>query len=358
LDWLKKYIWAWEGSLTKETARACAQLAYLELLKSGVTTFVDYTTVKHTDEAFKVAKEFGMRGNLGKTLMDRNSPKELQESTDKCLKDTEYLIKKFHNTENDRLRYFITPRFGITCTDDLLLGCKELSKNYNVILTTHAHESQFEIQSDNKNYKKSAIKHFNELGLLGPNLLLAHCVWLTDEEMKLLAKTKTNVVHCPGSNMMLASGIADIPKMIESKITVGLGCDMAAHYNMSVFEQMRLACLLQKVKTLNPLALDHQDAFKFATLGGAKAVGLGKTTGSLEPGKKADIVLISTNNTSFVPLNSIVSQIVYSAYPSNVDTVICDGNVLMREGNVKVVDESKILENASDLLSVFSNSKS
>lgn len=350
LDWLKKYIWKWEGSLTKEAARVCAQLAYLQLIRSGVTTFVDYTSVKHVDETFKVAKEFGMRGNIGKTLMDRNSPKELQESTDQALKDTERLIRKYHNTAN--LRYFITPRFGISCTDELLKECKKLSRKYKVMITTHAHENKHEVKTDKKNYGVSAIKHFNKLGLLGPDLLLVHCVWLTPEEMNLLAKTRTKVVHCPGSNAMLASGIADIPAMIKKNITVSLGSDMAAYYNMSIFDQMRLACLLQKVKTGNPLALRYWDAFKFATIGGAKAVGL-KETGSLAPGKKADITLITTDNPAFVPLNSVLGQLVYSDFPSAVDTVICNGKILKKNGKVIVADEAKILKKASDMLSVF-----
>ncbi len=353
LDWLKKYIWKWEGSITRETARACARLAYLQLLRSGVTTFVDYTSVKHVDEPFRAAKEFGLRGNIGKTLMDRNSPKELQETTDEALKDTERLIRKYHGTENNRLRYMITPRFGITCTDELLRECKKLSGKYKVMVTTHAHENKDEIKADKENYGTTAVKHFSRLGLLGPNLLLVHCVWLTPEEMNLIAKTRTKVVHCPGSNMMLASGVADIPAMLKKKITIALGSDMAAYYNMSIFDQMRLACLLQKVKTGNPLALRYYDAFRFATSGGAGAVGLGRETGSLVPGKKADIVLLTTDHPAFVPLNDVLGQVVYSDFPSAVDTVICDGKILKENGKVVVADEPEILGKANEVLSVF-----
>jgi len=157
LEWLKKYIWKWEGSMTREQAKACASLTYLEMIKSGTTAFVDYTSVRHTDQAFKVAKEFGLRATIGKTLMDRNSPSNLQESTEDSVKDTERLIRKYHNSEGGRLRYSITPRFGITCSDELLIACKKLSKKFKVMITTHANESPGELKSDKKNYGTSSV---------------------------------------------------------------------------------------------------------------------------------------------------------------------------------------------------------
>ncbi|MDD5171828.1 MAG: amidohydrolase [Candidatus ainarchaeum sp.] len=348
LDWLKRYIWRWEGSMSKEQAKACAELAYLEMLKSGVTTFVDYTSVRHTDEAFKAAKAFGMRGNIGKTLMDRASPPELQESPDKALRDTESLIRKWHGEENDRLRYNITPRFGITCTDGLLEGCKELMGKYDVLFTTHASESSFEVDEDRKNYGESSIRHFEKLGLLGKKTLLAHCVWLDDSELKLLAKTKTRVAHCPGSNMMLASGAAQTGRMLKEGVAVGLGSDMGAYYNLSMFDQMRLSVMLQKVTKLNPLALDHRNAFNMATKGGADALGI--ESGTLEKGKKADIVLLDARNIAFSPENDIIAQIVYCAGPGAVQSVVCDGKPLIMDGKVLVANEEKILERAKGLL--------
>jgi 5-methylthioadenosine/S-adenosylhomocysteine deaminase len=348
LDWLKRYIWRWEGSMSKEQARVCAELAYLEMLKSGVTTFVDYTSVRHTEEAFKVAKAFGMRGNIGKTLMDRASPPELQESTDKALKDTESLIRRWHRKENDRLRYNITPRFGITCTDNLLEGCTELMEKYDVMFTTHACESSFEVEKDRKNYGGSAIRHFHELGLLGKKTLLAHCVWLDDSEFRLLAKTGTRVAHCPGSNMMLASGAAQTGRMLKEGMIVGLGSDMGAYYSLSMFDQMRLSVMLQKVTRLDPLALDHRKAFHMATKGGADALGI--DSGTLEKGKKADIVLLDAKNIAFSPENDIISQIVYCAGPESVKGVVCDGKPLIKDGNVLVADENKVLKKAKELL--------
>ncbi|MFH1520931.1 MAG: amidohydrolase family protein [Candidatus Micrarchaeota archaeon] len=350
LDWLKKYIWKWEGQMTKEQARVCAELSYLELLRSGVTSFVDYTSVRHTEEAFKTAKKFGLRATIGKTMMDRNSPPELLENTEKSLKQTERLIKRWHGKENGRLRYAVTPRFGITCTDRLLKGGVALAKKYKTMITTHAHENKNEVKLDKKNYKKSAIKHFDEIGLLGKYTLLAHGIWLDDDEIRIIAKTGTSIAHCPGSNMMLASGCAPIQRMQQHGIRIGLGSDVGAYYNFSSFDQMRLSILLQKVQNLDPVAFDHKKAFELATIGGANAIGLGNEIGSLEKGKKADIVLLDGKH--IVPENDLIAQIVYCAEPNWITDVVCDGKILVKDGKVLVANENKITANAKKILKI------
>jgi 5-methylthioadenosine/S-adenosylhomocysteine deaminase len=344
LDWLKKYIWRWEGEMIAGDARACAELAYLELLRSGVTAFADYTSVRHTSEAFSAARRFGLRGNIGKTLMDRASPPELQEDTDKALRDTESLIRKWHMKEGGRLRYNITPRFGITCTDGLLRGCGRLAGKYGTLFTTHANESMFEVQKDRKNYGKSSVAHLHELGLLGPKALLVHCVWLDAKDWGILRRTGTKVAHCPGSNMMLASGCAEVGRMLKAGITVGLGSDMGAYYSLSLFDQMRLSVLMRKAASLDPVAFDHNRAFSLATKGGAECLGL--ESGALARGMKADVTVLSGG---FHPPNDIVSQIVYCGSPADVESVVCDGKVLMRDGKVLVVNEEKVLARADGL---------
>lgn len=345
LYWLKKYIWKWEGQLTKEQAQACAELTYLELLKSGITSFVDYTSVKHTEEAFKVAKRFGLRATIGKTMMDRNSPPELIESTEQSLQETERLIKKWHNKENGRVRYSITPRFGITCTDELLVAAIKLSKKYKTMITTHAHENRNEVAWDKKNYKKSAIRHFHDIGFLGKNTLLAHCIWLSRDEMNLLAKTDTSIAHCPGSNIMLKSGMAQVSKLLKRSIRIGLGCDMGAYPKVSTFDQMRLSISIQKKLKQK---FDCKKAFELATIRGADAIGLGKEIGSLEKGKKADIVLL--DGRQIEPRKDIAGQLVNQANPDWVTDVICDGKVLVRNGRIMVADENKIKANAKKIL--------
>ncbi|MFH1785351.1 MAG: amidohydrolase family protein [Candidatus Micrarchaeota archaeon] len=320
LPWLKKYIWKWEGEMTKKDAEKCARISYKELIENGVTSFVDYTSVRHTDEAFKVAKKFGLRATIGKTMMDRNSPSELIEDTDQSLIETEKLIKKWHGKEKGRLRYAVTPRFGITCSDDLLIEAIKLSKKYKTMITTHAHENKDEMDFDKKNYKKSAIKHFHDIGFLGDNTILAHSIHLSNDEMRRIAKTKTKISHCPGSNLALRSGYAPIPEMRKLGIDIGLGSDVAAYNNFSPFDQMRLSIKIQKLRGKK---LNEHDAYMLATLGGANAIGLGTEIGSLEKGKKADIVLLEVDSRDTIP------YIVRYGKNKMVKKVIIDGKLVL-----------------------------
>lgn len=349
LEWLKKYIWKWEGALTKERARACAEVTYLQMIRSGTTSFSDFTAVHHTEEAFRVAERFGLRGMIGKTLMDRNSPPEQEEDTDFALRESEKLLRKWNGKAGGRLRYALTPRFALTCTDELLVGAGEMADKYGVFFRTHTDENTLERKGDMKLYGEGSVRHFEKLGILNERTLLAHCIWCTEKELRLLKKRKVKVAHCPGSNMFLASGVADVPEMLRMGITVGLGTDVAAYYNFSMMEQMRLACLLQKVHRRDPHAMEHTQAFAMGTWMGAQALGM-DYTGKLAKGMKADILLLSTNHLAFSPMNDPISQIVYSAFPSAVDTTICDGKVLMGERKVLVANSHLIVKKAREVL--------
>jgi 5-methylthioadenosine/S-adenosylhomocysteine deaminase len=317
LDWLKA-IWKWEGEMTKTDAKKCAGQTYSELAAAGVTSFVDYTSVRHTEEAFKVAEKMGLRATIGKTMMDRNSIPELLEDTDQSLKETEQLIRRWHKKAGGRLRYSITPRFAITCTDELLFGAIGLSRKYKTMITTHAHENTKEVAYDKRIYGKSAILHYNDIGLLGKNTLLVHGVWLSKKELSVLAKTKTSMVHCPGSNFMLKSGCSPIGKIMKAGIKLGLGSDIGAYKNVSPFDQMKLAIRMQKQngKTLNPKL-----AFYLVTQGSADAIGLGKETGSLEIGKKADVLLLD------IDAKSSIASIV-NASTKSVKKTIANGKLV------------------------------
>ena len=349
LAWLKKYIWKWEGALTKEKANACAEVTYLQMIRSGTTSFSDFTAVHHVEEAFRVAERFGLRGMIGKTLMDRNGPPEQVEDTDFALRDSEKLLRKWNGTGNGRLRYALTPRFALTSTDELLIGAREMADKYGVFFRTHTDENTLERKGDMKLYGEGSLRHFEKLGILNERTLLAHCIWCTEKELKLLKKRKVKVAHCPGSNMFLASGVAHVPEMLKMGITVGLGSDVAAYYNFSMMEQMRLACLMQKVHKMDPHAMEHTQAFAMGTWMGAQALGM-NDTGKLAKGMKADILLLSTNHLAFSPMNDPLSQIVYSAFPSAVDTTICDGKILMRGRKVLVANSHMVMKEARELL--------
>ncbi|MEM4272595.1 MAG: amidohydrolase family protein [Candidatus Bilamarchaeaceae archaeon] len=349
LEWLKKYIWRWEADLDKEKARACAEVSYLQMIRCGVTSISDYASVHHVDEAFLAAKRFGIRALIGKTLMDRNSPPELEQETDICLKESEALIRKWHGKNNGLLNYAVTPRFAITSTDALLRGCRELCEKYNLVFRTHSEENFLEVKEERKLYGQSIIRHLDKLGLLNERALLTHCVWTKPAELKLIARRGASVSHCPGSNMMLASGFADTPQMLKYGINVCLGSDVAGYYNFSMFEQARLACLMQKARLCDPHAMDHEKAFRMATANGAKALGF-KDAGELKPGNKADVITLSTHHLAFSPLNDIISQIVYSAFPSSVNNVICNGKPLMRERKLLIADVNEIMERAQEVM--------
>jgi cytosine/adenosine deaminase-related metal-dependent hydrolase len=349
LGWLKKYIWKWEGALTKEKARACAEVAYLQMIRSGTTSFSDFTAVHHAEEAFRAADRFGLRGMIGKTLMDRNGPPEQVEDTDFALRESEKLLRKWNGKGKGRLRYALTPRFALTCTDELLVGAGEMADKYKVFFRTHTDENALERKGDMRLYGEGSARHLEKLGLLNERTLLAHCIWCTGKELALLKKRKVKVAHCPGSNMFLASGVANVPEMLRMGITVGLGTDVAAYYNFSMMEQMRLACLLQKVHRRDPHAMEHHDAWKMGTWMGAQALGM-DYTGKLAEGMKADILLLSTNHLAFSPMNDPISQIVYSAFPSAVDTAICDGKILMRGRKVLVANSHLVVQKAREVL--------
>jgi len=351
LEWLKKYIWKWEGELTKEKAKACAESAYLHMLHCGVTSFSDYASVHHVDEAFKAAKKFGMRAVIGKSLMDRNSPPELEQSTSACLNESEALIKKWNGKNNGLLHYGVTSRFCLTSSDALLRGCKKLCNKYGVIFRTHTEENRDEVKWEKKEYGTSSIEHLDKLGLLNQKCLLTHCVWTSKKDMDLIAKKKASVAHCPGSNMLLASGAANIPYMLKKGVNVCLGTDVAAYYNFSMFEQARLACLMQKEERHDPHAMDHNKAFAMATKNGADALHL-KNTGEIKVGNKADLILLSTTHLAFSPLNDVISQIVYSTFPYAVDSVICNGKILMREREVMCTDARAVMYRAKEILGV------
>ncbi len=347
LEWLKKYIWKWEGEMGRKQARACAELAYTQLIRCGVATISDYTSVRYADEAIKAAMKLGVRGLIGKTMMDRRSPPELLEDTDASLRETESLIRKYNGAGRGRIRYGVTPRFAITCSEELMLGAKALCEKHGVMFRTHANENREEVKTDKKILGTTSVTYLHRLGILGPNTQLTHCIWLTPGGFSVLKKTNTKVVHCPGSNMLLASGVANVPRMLREGIEVGLGSDVAAYYNVGPFEQMRLACLMQKVNTRNPMALSHNSIFSIATEGSNRVMGI-QDAGKIQKGYLADIALISIKRLAYFPLNDLVAQIVYSAYPSSVHTLICNGEILMENRKVLTIDEEKLKDRVKD----------
>ncbi len=350
LDWLFDYILPMEATLTAEEMAAAARLGYLELIESGTTTAIDHLSVAHADRAFEAAGAMGVRGVLGKVLMDRRSPAGLLEDTDEALAETERLIRDYHGSHDDRIRYAVTPRFAVSCTEACLRGSRELADRYDdVRIHTHASENQSEVATVEDDTGMRNIHWLDEVGLTGEDVVLAHCVWTDESERELLAETGTHVTHCPSSNMKLASGVAPVPDYTERGINVALGNDGPPCNNtLDPFTEMRQASLLGKVGCLDPTVTPAETLFEMATINGARAAGFDRL-GTLREGWRADVIGLTTDVTRAAPLHDVLSHLVYGARASDVQFTMVDGEVLMRDGEVLVADAPAIRAEAQEI---------
>ena len=351
LDWLRKRIWPLEAAHDEESIYYSAMLGIGELLQSGTTTIVDMETVHHTDSAFQAISASGIRAISGKVMMDRKGsdiPLPLQEETSASLQESVDLLEKWHNHDNGRIRYAFSPRFVISCTDELLREVARLSSHYGVNVHTHASENLGEIELVEQMTGMRNIAYLDHIGLANERLILAHCIWLDDNEKRIIRERGVHVSHCPGSNLKLASGIAEVPDMLDTSISVSLGADGApCNNNLDMFNEMRLAALIQK-PIHGPTSMDARTVFRMATIGGARAVGMESEIGSIEPGKKADLAILNLNQFHTFPSFDVdvISRIVYSATRADVETTIVDGRILMDRGVMLTVDKDVTLREA------------
>ena len=350
LDWLFDYILPMEATLTADEMETAARLGYLELIETGTTTAIDHLSVAHAERAFEAAGKMGIRGLLGKVLMDQRSPEGLLEPTADALGETERLIKEYHGSFDDRIRYAVTPRFAVSCTEECLRGSRDLADRYEgVRIHTHASENQGEIETVKTDTGMRNIHWLDEVGLTGDDVVLAHCVWTDDSERELLAETGTHVTHCPSSNMKLASGIAPIVDYLDRGINVALGNDGPPSNNtLDPFTEMKQASALQKVDTLDPTVTPAPLIFEMATYNGAQAAGFDRL-GKLREGWRADIIGLSTDTTRATPLYDELSHLVFSARGEDVEFTMVDGEVLMADGEVQVVDAAGIRQHAHEV---------
>lgn len=354
LDWLKLRIWPLEGGHDPESLYYSAMLGCGELLRGGTTSLIDMATVHHSESVFEAVKETGIRYLGGKCMMDHGGevPASMMENTDASLQESVDLLEKWNGKENGRIRYAFAPRFAVSCTDELLKEVKKLSDKYNVPVHTHASENRGEIQVVEQERGMRNVLFINSLGLCNERLIVAHCIHLDEEEKKVLAESKSNIVHCPGSNLKLASGIAAIPQLLDMGAQISLGADGApCNNNLSMFMEMRLSALIQKPIN-GPTSMPADKVFELATIGGAKAMGLEKEIGSLEIGKKADIAVVDIDNWHSHPSNaaSVYSQLVYQAQATDVYATIVDGKLRMIAGIILSLDEKEVKSRARESL--------
>ena len=362
IDWLKQRVWPMEAAHSASSIAASARLAIAELIKGGTTCALTMETVNHTAEVFKVIEETGFRATAGKCMMDKGEevPDALQEQTARSLEESISLLETWHGKADGRIRYCFAPRFAISCTRELLEKVGALARARGVMVHTHASENRTECEIVQEETGLRNIAYLDTVGLTGRHVALAHCVHLSVDEIETLKTTGTNVVHCPSSNLKLGSGIAPIAKLLEEGISVSLGADGAACNNrLDMFTEMRTAALLQKVLH-GPEVLPANRVLRMATIDGAKALGLESEIGSIEPGKKADLSVVRLDRLHSTPAREPVSSLVYSAETDDVDTVIIDGEILMRGGKLLTISESetiatanveakKLMERAADL---------
>lgn len=347
LDWLKKRVWPLEAAHDEESIYYSALLGIGELIRSGTTTLLDMETVRYTDAAFQAIEQSGIRAISGKVMMDHGEdvPKALLEKTSASLQESVDLLEKWHGRDNGRIQYAFSPRFVVSCSEELLIGVRDLSQKYNVRVHTHASENRGEIELVEQERGMRNVVYLDHIGLANPNLILAHCIWLNEEEKEIIRSRGVKVTHCPGSNLKLASGIADIPDLMHRQIAIGLGTDGAPCNNtLDMFQEMRLSALLHKVQH-GPTAMNARSVLRMATMGGAEVLGLSHEIGSLEEGKKADLILLDLNEFHTYPSYDAdpYSRIVYSAGYSDVDTVIINGKLVMQDKKLTTIDKSTVL---------------
>jgi cytosine/adenosine deaminase-related metal-dependent hydrolase len=349
LDWLRTVIWPYEAKLDERAITASVELACAELLLGGTTAILDMATVHHTDAVFAAAERSGIRATIGKAMMDAPDPQippGLRETTRASLDESARLIGRWHGATAGRLRYAYAPRFVPSCTDELLREVGVEARARGVRIHTHASENQGELALVRQRFGKDNIVVLDELGLLGDHTCVAHCVHLSAEERRLLAARGAHVCHCPSSNLKLASGICQVPELVAAGVSVALGADGApCNNNLDGFHELRLAALLHKPRS-GPRALPAPEVVRMATLGGAAALGLADQIGSLEVGKRGDVIAIDLTALHTVPTASPWSAIAYAARSCDIRHVSVDGTIVVRDRTLHTLELARVSERA------------
>jgi 5-methylthioadenosine/S-adenosylhomocysteine deaminase len=356
MEWLKQICLPAERALKKKHMRAAALLNQLEMIKSGTTSFVDI--FRYQDEAAKVAKISGLRAVLSCQIMDECYKTE-------TIATNEKLVKKWNKKENYRISAWFGAHSPYTCSEETLLKVKEMAKKYQVGIHIHLSETKEEVEKIKKEHGVSPVEYLDKIGFLGSEVHAAHCVHLSRRDTAILKKRGVTVAYNPTSNMKLASGVAPILMLLSEGLNVGLGTDsFLSNNNLDMFEEMRFGSYLQKLSQKDASALPCREMIKMATMGGAMCFRMEKEIGSLEVGKKADLILVNLNSPHLYPIflkepTNLVENLVYSANGGDVDTVIVDGKILMENRRVRTLCEEEVLRFAeSAALDLYAKAKS
>ena len=357
VDWLKKYVWVLQGNFTEDDGRVSAELCMAEMIRTGTTSFID--CMIHSRYGFdgiaKSVERVGMRGALSKIIMDSTGYADsadimypgMIEDADDCLKETDEMYSKWHNKADGRIQVWYGLRSLGAVTSELFKDVARRTREKNTRMTMHLGEVVDDVRYVKENYGTNLTTFARDHDLLGPEMVFAHGIHFEDPELKVLADTKTNISHCPASNMKLASGFAKIPQMLKAGVPVSLGCDGGPSNNTyDLVREMRLAALIHKSYVNDPLVVTAEQAIEMATLGGAVAMGIDDKVGSLERGKLADVILINLHELGLTPHTNPLSNLVYSGSGDYVDTVIVNGRILMQDKHLLTLDEAEVMSNA------------
>jgi 5-methylthioadenosine/S-adenosylhomocysteine deaminase len=350
LEWLRRRIWPMEAAHTPASLRASTRLAAAELLLSGTTSVLTMETVHDTDVVFETMSEIGLRATIGKCMMDANDevPSRLREQTRASLDESLALKKRWDGAAGGRLRAAFAPRFAVSCSRHLLEAVAALSETEHALVHTHASENRDEVEFVRKlSGGFSNLEYLAVTGLATSRLCTAHCVWATENEQAMLAERDVKVLHCPGSNLKLGSGLAPVPEMRARGICVSLGADGAACNNrLDMFDEMRLAATLQAMR-LSPGALTARDALWMATREGARTLGRDDEIGTIAPGRRADLILVDRRRPHAATSPDPWTAIVYAAQGTDVRLTMVDGEVLVDEFALTRMDQAEVTAEAA-----------
>ncbi|MFZ3383151.1 MAG: amidohydrolase family protein [Candidatus Methanoperedens sp.] len=337
-EWTEK-IQKSEMKLTPELIKTGSRLGILEMIRSGTTSFADMYI--HMDEVAKAVEETGIRAALGYGMIEG-----LNEDPETKLKNRGKFVKKWNGAANGRITAMYAPHSAASCSKEFLIKVRELAKKDGARIHIHVLETEDELKLMKKRYGMCSINLLNNINMLGQDVLAAHCIWLSDDDIEILKKKEVNVVHCPTSNISLGAGLARVPEMLEKGINVALGTDGAASgVSLDMWKEMRAAMLLHKLK--DPRALPASKVLEMATVNGARALGI--NAGVLKAGCLADIIIVDLKKPQFVSSN-IHAALVNGASGCDVRTVIVDGKVLMEDHKVTVLNEKKVIDDGMDAI--------
>ncbi|MHA2186989.1 MAG: amidohydrolase family protein [Candidatus Thorarchaeota archaeon] len=359
VDWLKNYVWVLQGNFTEENGRTSAELCMAEMIRTGTTSFIE--CMIHTRYGFngiaEAVEKTGMRAALSKIIMDStgyaDSPDIMYpgmvEDAAACLSETDSMYKRWHGKADGRLQVWYGLRSLGAVSNELFKDVATQAREKKTHMTMHLGEVVDDVRYVKENGYKSLTDFAKDVDLLGQDMVFAHGIHFEDEELKILAKTKSNISHCPSSNAKLASGFAKVPQMLELGVPVSLGCDGGPSNNTyDMVREMRMAALVHKSIVDDPLVVSAESVIEMATIGGAQAMGIEDRVGSLDPEKLADLIIFDMNDLGLTPRPNPVSNLVYSGSGHYVNTVMVNGNLLLRSKRLLTINEEDVMLRAND----------